>query len=77
MLNSVGNIPKYIYSGHFYANVTGEIFNHKKCTYSLLDPFILHLFFRLIILFPYMTGFHLGTPEGFCNQCRQTVSFNI
>lgn len=30
MLNSVGYIPKYIYSGHFYANVTEKIFHQPK-----------------------------------------------
>lgn len=67
----------YIYSGNFYANVTGEIFHHhQKSMDSVLDSFILHLFFKLNILLLYITNFQLGSPKEFCNQCRQTLFFN-
>lgn len=65
MLNSVGYIPKYIYIQAISMQMSQRrFFINQKCTYSLLDPFILHLFFRLIILFPYMRNFQLGTPKG-------------
>lgn len=69
MINKTSHAEQYglcfqihIYSSHFYANVTGEIFhNHQKSMDSVPDPFILHLFFKLNILH---YQFSAGQPKG-------------